>query len=124
MTRKAAFPFLSSLSDLPMQQYGISPQRFQENEHLSSFFEILTTSTDEDNQVYVSTVQACGYPVTAFQWHPEVLLYVLCIRAIVICLQMHVLVGQIRTQEKYGVRYSGNLGRMMSHIPLKKVVLE
>ncbi|KAH8494258.1 hypothetical protein H0E87_020864, partial [Populus deltoides] len=51
--------------------YGISPQRFQENEHLSSFFEILTTSTDEDNQVYVSTVQACGYPVTAFQWHPE-----------------------------------------------------
>nr|APR64465.1 hypothetical protein [Populus tomentosa] len=52
-------------------RYGISPQRFQENEHLSSFFEILTTSTDEDNQVYVSTVQACGYPVTAFQWHPE-----------------------------------------------------
>ncbi|KAF9672716.1 hypothetical protein SADUNF_Sadunf11G0073400 [Salix dunnii] len=51
--------------------YGISPQRFQENEYLSSFFEILTTSTDEDNQVYVSTVQACSYPVTAFQWHPE-----------------------------------------------------
>ncbi|KAL9372954.1 hypothetical protein Peur_035198 [Populus x canadensis] len=54
-------------------RYGISPQQFQENEHLSSFFEILTTSTDEDNQVYVSTVQACGYPVTAFQWHPEIL---------------------------------------------------
>lgn len=23
-------------------------------------------------QVYVSTVQAYDYPVTAFQWHPEV----------------------------------------------------
>ncbi|KAB5534539.1 hypothetical protein DKX38_017625 [Salix brachista] len=74
--------------------YGISPQRFQENEYLSSFFEILTTSTADDNQVYVSTVQGCSYPVTAFQWHPEVLLYVLCIRDIVIFLQMHVLVGQ------------------------------
>eukprot|EP00258_Populus_trichocarpa_P033445 XP_024449464.1 gamma-glutamyl hydrolase 2 isoform X2 [Populus trichocarpa] len=51
--------------------YGISPQRFQGNEHLSSFFEILTNSADEDNQVYVSTVQARNYPVTAFQWHPE-----------------------------------------------------
>ncbi|KAG5254851.1 gamma-glutamyl hydrolase [Salix suchowensis] len=52
-------------------RYGISPQRFQENELLSSFFEILTNSADEDNQVYVSTVQARNYPVAAFQWHPE-----------------------------------------------------
>ncbi|KAF9666690.1 hypothetical protein SADUNF_Sadunf16G0255000 [Salix dunnii] len=52
-------------------RYGISPQRFQENELLSCFFEILTNSADEDNQVYVSTVQARNYPVTAFQWHPE-----------------------------------------------------
>lgn len=51
--------------------YGISPERFQENTDLSSFFEILTTSTDEDDKVYVSTVQARSYPVTAFQWHPE-----------------------------------------------------
>lgn len=51
--------------------YGISPHRFQGNELLSSFFEILTNSADADNQVYVSTVQARNYPVTAFQWHPE-----------------------------------------------------
>ncbi|KAJ6886710.1 hypothetical protein NC651_027157 [Populus alba x Populus x berolinensis] len=106
-------------------RYGISPQRFQENEHLSSFFEILTTSTDEDNQVYVSTVQACGYPVTAFQWHPEVLLYVLCIRAIVICLQMHVLVGQIRTLYEIWSQILRKFGQDdESHIPIKKVVLE
>ncbi|GLT61160.1 hypothetical protein SLA2020_338840 [Shorea laevis] len=52
-------------------RYGISPERFQENQNLSSFFKILTTSTDEDNKVYVSTVHAHSYPVTAFQWHPE-----------------------------------------------------
>ncbi|XP_059662747.1 gamma-glutamyl hydrolase 2-like isoform X2 [Cornus florida] len=51
--------------------YGISPGRFKENEDLCSFFNILTTSADEDNEVYVSTVQAHSYPVTAFQWHPE-----------------------------------------------------
>ncbi|KAA8526748.1 hypothetical protein F0562_009023 [Nyssa sinensis] len=51
--------------------YGISPGKFQENTDLCSFFNILTTSADEDNKVYVSTVQAHSYPVTAFQWHPE-----------------------------------------------------
>ncbi|RVW43020.1 putative gamma-glutamyl hydrolase 3 [Vitis vinifera] len=52
--------------DFPLQQYGISPERFQENTDLSSFFKILTTSTDEDDKVYVSTAQAHSYPVTAF----------------------------------------------------------
>lgn len=52
-------------------KYGISPERFQENRDLSKFFQILTTSADEDNKVYVSTVHANSYPVTAFQWHPE-----------------------------------------------------
>lgn len=52
-------------------QYGISPERFQENTELCNFFKILTTSVDSDNKVYVSTVQALNYPVTAFQWHPE-----------------------------------------------------
>ena len=34
-----------------MGQYGISPETFQENQNLSSFFKVLTTSTDEDNKV-------------------------------------------------------------------------
>ncbi|CAN0921719.1 Gamma-glutamyl hydrolase 2 [Linum grandiflorum] len=52
-------------------QYGISPERLLGNTDLSSFFKILTTSTDEHDEVYVSTVQASKYPVTGFQWHPE-----------------------------------------------------
>ncbi|XP_048321519.2 gamma-glutamyl hydrolase 2 isoform X2 [Ziziphus jujuba] len=52
-------------------RYGISPERFQENQYLSSFFKILTTCKDEDDKVYVSTLQGRNYPVTAFQWHPE-----------------------------------------------------
>ncbi|KAL2496528.1 Gamma-glutamyl hydrolase 2 [Forsythia ovata] len=51
--------------------YGITPEKFVKDGNLCSFFKILTTSADTDNKVYVSTVQAHRYPVTAFQWHPE-----------------------------------------------------
>ncbi|KAL2943274.1 Gamma-glutamyl hydrolase 2 [Bienertia sinuspersici] len=52
-------------------KYGISPETLHGNECLSSFFNIVTTSIDRDDKVYVSTAQAQHYPVTAFQWHPE-----------------------------------------------------
>ncbi|KAF3442379.1 hypothetical protein FNV43_RR16295 [Rhamnella rubrinervis] len=58
---------------LAMQKhrYGISPEKFQKNQYLSRFFQVLTTCKDEDDKDYVSTLQAHNYPVTAFQWHPE-----------------------------------------------------
>ncbi|KAH9608344.1 hypothetical protein KSS87_002052 [Heliosperma pusillum] len=52
-------------------KFGISPKTLEDNQHLSSFFRILTISADRDDKVYVSTAQAQHYPVTAFQWHPE-----------------------------------------------------
>ncbi|XP_062231891.1 gamma-glutamyl hydrolase 2-like [Phragmites australis] len=62
-----------STSCLVMQnhRYGISPKRLRENDALSSFFKILTTSPDENGKFYVSTVQAYKYPITCTQWHPE-----------------------------------------------------
>ncbi|KAL6838568.1 hypothetical protein ACP4OV_031624 [Aristida adscensionis] len=62
-----------STSCLVMQnhRYGISPKRLEENDSLSSFFNILTTSPDENNKIYVSTVQAQKYPIICTQWHPE-----------------------------------------------------
>ncbi|KAJ7981859.1 Folate gamma-glutamyl hydrolase [Quillaja saponaria] len=52
-------------------RFGVSPKRFLDNQNLASFFRVLTTCIDEDDKVYVSTVHARNYPVTAFQWHPE-----------------------------------------------------
>lgn len=46
-----SIPRQASEVDFPLQQYGISPERFQENTDLSSFFKILTTCTDEDDKV-------------------------------------------------------------------------
>ncbi|KAH7686291.1 Peptidase C26 gamma-glutamyl hydrolase protein [Dioscorea alata] len=51
--------------------FGISPKRLRENIALSSFFKILTTTADVNNDDYISTAQAYNYPVTTFQWHPE-----------------------------------------------------
>ncbi|KAF3324518.1 gamma-glutamyl hydrolase 2-like protein [Carex littledalei] len=58
---------------LAMQNHvsGISPQRLQTNDALSKFFRILTTTPDKNGKIYVSSVQAYNYPVTALQWHPE-----------------------------------------------------
>ncbi|KAL6543326.1 Gamma-glutamyl hydrolase [Orobanche hederae] len=52
-------------------RYGVSPEKFQTSKNLCTFFEILTTSSDRNDKVYVSTIQAHSYPVTAVQWHPE-----------------------------------------------------
>ncbi|KAK1258031.1 Gamma-glutamyl hydrolase [Acorus gramineus] len=58
---------------LAMQNHhlGVSLKKFEENSVLSKFFKILTTSVDEDDKVYITTVKAKMYPVTGFQWHPE-----------------------------------------------------
>ncbi|KAL8524206.1 hypothetical protein ACS0TY_013974 [Phlomoides rotata] len=52
-------------------KFGVSPEKFQKSKKLSSFFKILTTCADADDKVYVSTVKARNYPITAVQWHPE-----------------------------------------------------
>ncbi|KAJ0971466.1 hypothetical protein J5N97_019425 [Dioscorea zingiberensis] len=51
--------------------FGISPKKLQENDALSTFFKVLTTTADVNEEVYISTAQGYNYPVTAFQWHPE-----------------------------------------------------
>ncbi|XP_039170771.1 probable gamma-glutamyl hydrolase 3 [Eucalyptus grandis] len=56
---------------MQIHHYGISPERLMQDTNLTNFFKVLTTSMDGDNKVYVSTVQAHSYPVTAFQWYPE-----------------------------------------------------
>ncbi|KAK6132472.1 hypothetical protein DH2020_033772 [Rehmannia glutinosa] len=63
---------LALVAEYLSRLYGISPEKFQKSKRLCNFFEILTTSADEDGKVYVSTIQAHGYPVTAVQWHPEI----------------------------------------------------
>lgn len=66
---------LNKMSSEPLfmqnHMFGISPERMSANSGLSSFFKILTTSSDKNNKTYVSTIEAYKYPVTAVQWHPE-----------------------------------------------------
>ncbi|CAI5480455.1 unnamed protein product [Closterium sp. Yama58-4] len=52
-------------------KYGLTPETFNADEGLASFFNILTTTADDDGKEYISTVEAKRYPFTALQWHPE-----------------------------------------------------
>lgn len=51
--------------------FGITPETVKSDPRLSSFFDVLTTSRDEEGKEYVSTMVAKNYPFTAVQWHPE-----------------------------------------------------
>lgn len=50
---------------------GIAWDAFASNAALDDFFDVLTLSRDRDDKVYVSTMEAKKYPISATQWHPE-----------------------------------------------------
>jgi len=52
-------------------EYGISPQDFMDNLHLSRFYDILATAMDEHGKEYVDAIEAKYYPIYGVQWHPE-----------------------------------------------------
>ncbi|DBA88768.1 hypothetical protein WJX77_006584 [Trebouxia sp. C0004] len=50
---------------------GVRWSSYGENPHLQDFFKVLSLSADRDERIYISTIEAHKYPVTATQWHPE-----------------------------------------------------
>ena len=52
-------------------QYGISLQRFLENESLKRLFRVCCTSLDRDGKEYVSLIEGIDLPFYGLQFHPE-----------------------------------------------------
>ena len=52
-------------------QYGISLQRFLENESLKRLFRVCCTSLDRDGKEYVSLIEGFDLPFYGLQFHPE-----------------------------------------------------
>ncbi len=50
---------------------GIHPEKFVENEGLTSFFRITSTNLDLDGKQFVSTIESNLYPIYGVQYHPE-----------------------------------------------------
>ncbi|XP_075063120.1 gamma-glutamyl hydrolase-like [Mixophyes fleayi] len=52
--------------------FGITPEVFQANKKLSTFYRILSTNRDQNGVEFISTMEARDYPIYGVQWHPEV----------------------------------------------------
>lgn len=52
-------------------QSGLSPEDYDKNSNLKSFYKVLSTNTDKNGKEFVSTIEAYKYPIYATQWHPE-----------------------------------------------------
>jgi len=51
--------------------YGVTPEIYETNPALSTFFRIISWNTDRANKAFISSVEAFKYPIYALQWHPE-----------------------------------------------------
>eukprot|EP00127_Corallochytrium_limacisporum_P003536 Clim_evm19s150 gene=Clim_evmTU19s150 len=51
--------------------YGLHLDHFEATPALNNFWNLISTSTDLNNQPFVSTIESDEYPIWAVQWHPE-----------------------------------------------------
>ncbi|CAM4532743.1 unnamed protein product [Leuciscus chuanchicus] len=51
-------------------QWSITTENFAKSEKLKSFYRVLSTNSDGQNE-FVSTMEAYNFPIYATQWHPE-----------------------------------------------------
>ncbi|GAB4816247.1 hypothetical protein N2152v2_003293 [Parachlorella kessleri] len=51
--------------------HGLAWTAIADNPKLLDLFKVLTLSVDRGGRVYVSSMEAKKYPITAVQWHPE-----------------------------------------------------
>ncbi|XP_002740732.1 gamma-glutamyl hydrolase-like [Saccoglossus kowalevskii] len=52
-------------------RFGLTPQNYTKNEKLRNFYQIISTSKDEDGLEFISIMEAYKYPFYGVQWHPE-----------------------------------------------------
>ncbi len=56
---------------LNLHHDGVTPDAFYQDPKLPLFYVLASTNADRVGKLFVSTIEACGYPITATQWHPE-----------------------------------------------------
>jgi gamma-glutamyl hydrolase len=70
--RASVLEFLSSQSVTEnYHHFGVSIVDFQSSPNLQKFYHLISTSTDRNGRVFVSSMEAIEYPVYAVQFHPE-----------------------------------------------------
>ena len=63
--------FMSENVTLNLHHDGVTPDAFEASSRLSTNYVLASINADRKGSYFVSTMEACNYPVTATQWHPE-----------------------------------------------------
>ena len=63
--------FMTENVTMNLHHDGITPDSFYQDPHLPLFYVLASTNVDRQGKLYISTIEACQYPITATQWHPE-----------------------------------------------------
>ena len=56
---------------LNLHHDGVTPGAFEADPRLSLDYVLASINLDRQGRAFCSTLEACNYPVTATQWHPE-----------------------------------------------------
>jgi hypothetical protein len=56
---------------LNLHHDGVTPDAFTNDLNLSRDYVLCSINADRRGSYFCSTLEACNYPVTATQWHPE-----------------------------------------------------
>eukprot|EP00029_Vermamoeba_vermiformis_P011313 TRINITY_DN6185_c0_g1_i1.p1 TRINITY_DN6185_c0_g1~~TRINITY_DN6185_c0_g1_i1.p1 ORF type:complete len:315 (+),score=87.22 TRINITY_DN6185_c0_g1_i1:416-1360(+) len=73
--KDASYDLLNVMSTLNVtmnnHNWGVGPEAFKQNNHLAEFYHVITTNTDRQGKIFVSTIEGKKYPIYGVQWHPE-----------------------------------------------------
>jgi len=50
---------------------GVTPETFEKNPRLKSFYRLISTNVDRKGKAFGSTIEAYNAPIYGTQWHPE-----------------------------------------------------
>jgi gamma-glutamyl hydrolase len=75
MFRKCPKDIREQLETTPSTQqnheFGMSPEEFKNNTHLTRFYHVLATGVDEGGKEYIAAIEAKHFPIYGVMWHPE-----------------------------------------------------
>jgi anthranilate/para-aminobenzoate synthase component II len=70
-SKKSLHRLETTAATLQNHEYGLLVDEFKNNRHLTGFYQVVATATDEAGKEYVAAIEAIHKPIYGVMWHPE-----------------------------------------------------